>query len=65
MDDLDHSAFNLHDSFVHGAGHDALLPGSDGLTQSLAVAHTAQGMDPLAAGLQAQFDAALLRPFLG
>ena len=34
------------------------------LTQALALAHIAQGMDPTAAVLQAQLDAPLIQPFL-
>ena len=34
------------------------------LPQALAIAHMANGMDPLAAGLQARLDAPLLKPGL-
>jgi len=43
-----------------GAPHGAM----DGLTQSLAIAHVAHGMDPLEAALQAQLEAPLLGPLL-
>lgn len=58
---LDHDpSLDAHCPMDVGAPHGAM----DGLTQSLAIAHVAHGMDPLQAALQAQLEAPLLGPIL-
>lgn len=62
LDLLDPTALPFHDGCDSGHlnGHEAT-----DLPQALAIAHVANGMDPLDAALQAQLEAPLLRPWLG
>ena len=63
MDGFDVPGQPLADSGCMTSCHTGHLDEA-GLSQALAIAHVAEGMDPLAAGLQAQLDAPLLQPFL-